>query len=894
MSTSTAIEVYVRIDASEYTTYTQESLGLNQGIFRWRLGNIPGWISGYTAGILTEVGDINRSVDISETGGLSTDGSFSCTIKNTDGFQAVLKSYGIKFIGLPVDVKISEYKDLQIITKTVFTGFVLAWSVSDIDINISANVDSIIPTKDLQNTVVDLDTWPNAPEDSIGLPYPVVFGDVEYSPLINATELRNIKCGPFPLDITSDDYYTNGTYRLHIYDDYFDGFNCEVGDLISFCSGPNAPTKKYSIVGKGYNYIVIKGLLVDYSSHTWAPPWEATPFVVAWWYNIENNQGELIASKNELIEDSFSTNDTLSAYSSDQYINLYGIAKGQTNGIIEISTDGYAISSGALSTSSTISLVKSLDNGFNISIIGSDPITLDPPYDPIWDYDWTGNYDGFYNRSYEGGVSFERLNAYKDTTVQMNRIFSVDIPDTDSDILLSVDFWAPEVQHHFMKSMTINAWTKSATNLEYSSVAIPEDTVQIIGKQLAPFSYYTRDTVSLKTSDDSYLLADDDNYNSCFLFPKELYKGIKSGAIEFISIGLKIRTTLSGYPDPTIIIKGACWIYDTTTQDAPNYYIATEGESLNNDLTTHCNTISTALEHMAVDYAGLPNINTVGATFANHVGRTLTEQITVSDAISSICKQAFVAGYINGNGTPSFKSWLESSGDTPAYAFTSRNIIRDSISGWSTTSLSNCYNSFDIKYDLDYETGAYRYKMGIKSPQTDFPLATEAWDGLVYGIGTGSDTTAYAEAQEAHSFVEDGYDETGIIKAMPSEMGELSWYVDPSWVGTPVAKTDLSAWKYLKNCAWWLSAPRKEVTFRIPLTFLGIELLDYCSFTDTIFTSGEVYYGWVTSLRISTEDIEIKMSMERPVTTIRYNETGSADTTIDETGSRSDTITEGA
>ena len=80
----------------------------------------------------------------------------------------------------------------------------------------------------------------------------------------------------------------------------------------------------------------------------------------------------------------------------------------------------------------------------------------------------------------------------------------------------------------------------------------------------------------------------------------------------------------------------------------------------------------------------------------------------------------------------------------------------------------------------------------------------------------------------------------------------------------------------------------------MPLTFLGVELLDYCSFTDAIFTSGEVYYGWVTSLRITTEDIELTMSMERKSLSDTYTETGSADTTIDESGSRADTITEGA
>jgi hypothetical protein len=571
------------------------------------------------------------------------------------------------------------------------------------------------------------------------------------------------------------------------------------------------------------------------------------------------------------------------------------MAKSQDNGVISIVTENNAISGGDLRTLTTKPIVSSLSNGFFIDVVGSDPVVLDPPLDPEYYYTIYGSMEGFIDREYSTGVWFDRSEIYKNTTVKLYNIVASDLPDTDSDVILAIDFSAPQYQDHFMQEISIEVRTKAVlSDFIYDSRTIATDTVQIIGQQLVPKSYYIAEGISGKVSDRSDLLIDNTGYNSCFTLPENVYNGLKSGAFQKIEISITIRTTMEVLPDPTIHIISACWLYDITTQENPNYYISTEGETLGNDGTTQCNTIATAIGHLALDYAGIASINIDGASMSNHIGRTLNEQITVSDAISSICKQGFVAGYINKQGIPSFKTWLDSVESAPEYAFTSRNIIRDSIGGWNTTPIANCYNSFDIKYDIDYETGNYRYTMGIKAPQTAFPAISGAWDGLVYGIGTGSDATAYAEASEAHSFVEAGYDETGVIKAMPPAMGELSWNVDPSWVGTPVVKTNLSAWKYLKNCAWWLSVPRKDVTFRVPLTFLGVELLDYCSFTDAIFTSGEVYYGWVTSLRITTEDIELTMSMERKSLSDTYTETGSADTTIDESGSRADTITEGA
>lgn len=183
--------------------------------------------------------------------------------------------------------------------------------------------------------------------------------------------------------------------------------------------------------------------------------------------------------------------------------------------------------------------------------------------------------------------------------------------------------------------------------------------------------------------------------------------------------------------------------------------------------------------------------------------------------------------------------------------------------------------------------------MSILKPNAPLPAITEAWDAVVSGIGTGSDATAYAEALEAHGLVESGYNQTRQLRAYPTSGSELSWFVDPSWVtGGTIAKTDLSAWKYLKRCAYWLSTPRREVKFRVPLTYASVELLNYCSFADPVYTQGNILKGWITSISIDLDGIDLTMSMDRDSEGLVYLETGSADTEIVETGSQTTDIRE--
>jgi hypothetical protein len=333
---------------------------------------------------------------------------------------------------------------------------------------------------------------------------------------------------------------------------------------------------------------------------------------------------------------------------------------------------------------------------------------------------------------------------------------------------------------------------------------------------------------------------------------------------------------------------------DTIAKDSI-VYISTEGETVGNSGIDHTNNTVNAINHLVNDYAGLsPTIATNGNE--DHIGRTIVESQSLQELLEALCKQSFRCGFVGRSGIWNFIDWLlyAETGSETAFDFNSMNIVKDSISSFVTTPSSKIYNSFSCAYDFNYATDKYDKNMAILKPNVALPAITEAWDGYVSGIGTGSDATAYAEAQEAHLLVESGYNQTKQLRAYPSSESELSWFVDPSWVtGGTIAKTALHAWKYLKRCAYWLSAPRREVKFRVPLTYASIELLNYCSFSDPVYTQGEVLNGWITSISIDLEGIDLTMSMDRVADGNIIIETGSATTEIVETGAQPNDIVEG-
>ena len=885
------------------------SLGVYSGSAYWAYGDTVTIGEGETAityvgGILSAMDSVSRSVDISETGGFNSDSSFSCSIQNSLFFEQFISMYGIKFVGLTM--RALFLLDSEVVV--LWTGRISAWSTSETEINISGNVEAIMPSGNIQSAVIDVETYPNAAVENNGAPMPIVFGDVEYSPTVSISSDNKpyefglsktyaIQIGDFS---EASGFCTMFIPYAMIYTDH-DGFlefykiwgNIATNDLaLVFTSGTDSP--QYAFRAKinampafeGDIQFSVYGNLNDTgasitSAHGWPAslPTSTERFEAIWWYQLVPFYVNAIASSKQLVGNGpYNIIDAVSKYVDSQksYTRNYSAT---------VVVDDV----GPTKLSVIANMKTTADN--QIPVYKATPINADAivtlkyyeyirgsagPY--IADFVKTGNTASIRDRDYSvvqentipAGITLDT--NYFGMSIHIENIDVTSIVQSDTPVYLAID-WTCSTGVSILVNFAGIHCTTTYGDTEIIYVASLSSTIQREKISYVPRDYYTN-----KEFDEFYNLKDDSFAESAFFnIPDTVTSKLRDGTYTAISIQFngpwhgqddygRIQRTHA--IDATVNIHGIAIVTNVSDDDQKTgWYYSTEGETLGNDGTTKTDTVSSALAHSLIDYAGLSYIEPEASEeVLRHIGRTIVEETTTQEVIGSLCKQSFVSGFIGRYGWPVFRSWISRRTDTPVFSFDESNIIRDSIEGWCTTPTSRCYNSFIAAYDFDYETDKYKKFMSINNASGTFPAVDGAWDKFVSGIGSGADAAAYAEALEAWTNASEGYAETGALRAYSKSNGELSWFVNPSWVGTAVEKYELSSWKWLKNAAYWLSAPRREVRFSVSLEYAGIELIDLCTFSDAIFTAGVPLTGWVTSIQIERDRINIGMSMDRKTT----------------------------
>jgi len=883
-NTTQVIDFIVDIDARAYSPNDAPSYGLKDGHFRWCYGNsFTASISGpVVGGILSGMDSIESSVDISETGGFFTDSSFSCAIQNSLNFENLLDSYAIRFVGLPIVV--SYYNIESNVERTLWTGQVSAWSTGETEINISASVEALVPSGDLQNSIIDAERFPAADADVFGTVVPAVFGDVEYSPAVLLNKAGAFISGPFFFD-ASNAYWSTTVPPGHFVIKTQPMTLAQYGLLTSatnpsivFVNGYGSPTRTYRIVGyEGILPAIYANLLIagtiDATGHNWDG--SANSNTSPWFYNIADVESSSKASDYAQYGfGPYAEADSMSFYDSGlkQYTRSIGIVKdiSATGDVSYYAKPRSDYTDNPLTFTAQRFDKEGMNNGFMFSwrptTNGSGSFTtIDPPT--------TGTYEDIYDRDQSTEATFDI--AFHDPSPRaidvMLTAYGLDASlfKKGSRAFICFDFYNTSGNNVTGKYVNIVA--------KHNGVEVGVfQTVTAIDFPLAtPIQYVPREFYSSSYTgyDNFEKLINAEYGHNYYEIPEYLIDAIVDGL--YTEIDLYV-TYLANAP---YTHGGGCDISDTyhvngisivssigEIERGATPYISTEGETVGDDGTTKTNSMQNAVLHIVEDYAGSTATVPTTGVGTLHVGRTITEPIKVQDCLDSLLKQAFAVGRINRLGQIDVASWLDAQGTTPVVAFTVDNIIRDSISQWTTTPTNRTYNSFLCAYDYDFETDKYRSTMAINNPSGTFPAITGAWDKYVSGIGSGSDTAAYAEALDAWGYCSSGYEETGALRAYSKSNAKLSWFSDPSWLGTPVDKIDLSAWYFLKKCAYWLSAPRREAKFRVSLDYVNqIDILDYCTFQDYIVTNNDVYYGWITSLSIDREGITVGMSMDRRI-----------------------------
>lgn len=304
---------------------------------------------------------------------------------------------------------------------------------------------------------------------------------------------------------------------------------------------------------------------------------------------------------------------------------------------------------------------------------------------------------------------------------------------------------------------------------------------------------------------------------------------------------------------------------DTINDD---FYVRTKGEMIDGEETNNVyNTFRLLLE----TYDGISvndiSYNNLAAERKDWpVGRQITERKSSFDYLRELCAQSFVSLYPDRNGKRALKAWREDT--TIKDVVTQNTILRDSITSWKNTEISDLYNDFRIWYNYNQATQSFDSSITVTNAyQTVFPAITtmqtypptlETWKTYVGGLAG----TSYSDAKEMWDTCHSSYLRCAAIQPAPDNISKMYWYNNANeFKGLPNngASIDDSAYKFLKNMLEWTTRQKAETRYSkaISSSNIVLELLDYVSFSDTVFTANETRHGWITAIEVDINNDRI-------------------------------------
>ena len=161
---------------------------------------------------------------------------------------------------------------------------------------------------------------------------------------------------------------------------------------------------------------------------------------------------------------------------------------------------------------------------------------------------------------------------------------------------------------------------------------------------------------------------------------------------------------------------------------------------------------------------------------------------------------------------------------------------------------------------------------------------------------------SYATGKYLWDICHASWSQTKVIKSTPENLSKAYWFFDPALfynLSSKACPINSAPFMYLQKSVLWRTQQKRKTEFSIPMTsnFVQLELLDYVSFTDSIYTNSTTLYGWITKMAYNLNkdeiDIELTLLPYDPAESGVIIETGDAPDTITESGSQTDTITEG-
>lgn len=224
--------------------------------------------------------------------------------------------------------------------------------------------------------------------------------------------------------------------------------------------------------------------------------------------------------------------------------------------------------------------------------------------------------------------------------------------------------------------------------------------------------------------------------------------------------------------------------------------------------------------------------------------------------------------------------------------------FRAIISKTQISGLNNRYR-FEIGPTLDAGNVAGVTASGVFTKQGS---ATPLW--ALYVTGLPSTIGGYVTAKnDLWTPCHEAYLKTLAIQVAPSDLTDLSWFIDKAlFYENPAAQPlpTLAALNTAKLHAQWTTKQKDILTYTIPLdpTSATRELLAYGSTRDYVYTRDQARLGWVVGIEdvIESEELRVRVMLSPDGLVVPFageiDEVGDAEDEIDETGAADDDIDE--
>ena len=535
-------------------------------------------------------------------------------------------------------------------------------------------------------------------------------------------------------------------------------------------------------------------------------------------------------------------------------------------------------------------------------------------------------------RTDKGGVSYivdenEFRYSLSDSGDKIEFYIDMEIPESALDSASSVICVVPDftlrVPNLDEVSVSVDAFTVNPYGYTDYSESIIEgytDTIAGSGSTVDIDYTFLPEWYFNENSSDSYASRwATENAQEYFAISKDYVSLVKSGGA---SNKIQLRLKIENQYDMDGTFVGSVFLHET------GFIVSSEIPAYENALSTRVrgeltgasdtSTVYRALQLIAEEYNGISpadvdygNIPSYRSSW--HVGRSIVEQKTAFDYIKELCQNAFIYAFTNRLGKLAFSSWIDNDSDGSLLHKDSVNILRDTISDIKRTDQTSVFNEFEIKYSLNGgDTYDATFTINNVASASTFPLTTDkdANDNLLWKQYVGGlNDNSYADAKAMWEFCRASYDVTGVIRPLPENKSMLDWFIDGASYDPAddelysiITGTSSSAWKFLEYAVAWCGTKRDYISYRLPINseYAELDILTPVTFCDSIKTNGENRSGWVTSISVLADEhiIEVTVLLKNNSGVAdSYGdiiETGSAANAIDESGSQTDTITEGA